>query len=86
MSFKDLLSKMKKFFYVKPKKDICTMTDEELIAEYRLMYNSICVLNSDTSKSDMFRYAVMSDELNTRRYQIIGGACGVNIVKRGNPI
>ena len=83
--FKNLLLKIKKFFTLTPMKYISQMTDEELIKECKRLYDIVSVFNT-ACQSDITRYKFVVMGLENRGYIVLGGAAGVNVVKKGDPI
>ena len=67
---------------VVPKKPTDQMTDEELIAEAKDLYDRLFVFDVEIGISANFRYVIIEQELAKRKYDFFEGATGLTIEKR----
>ena len=65
-----------------PKKPIDQMTDEELIAEAKDLYDRLFVFEVELGISANFRYVKIEQELAKRKYDFNEGSAGLTIEKR----
>ena len=69
ITFKTILEKIKKFFYMPPKPPIGKMTDDEIIKECEQLYQK--VVQHRNLPMDDFRLCILVDILRDKDYEIL---------------